>query len=1029
MKRILFVFFLIACVEKVDALTLQITKVTANIDAFYGIGRKDTLLRNNAQLTTNLLPIHYFTFYFKWQDLVSLNYDEVLQFDIYNNWGERISSQTHFVNGFNQNDSMSMSADLGYTNWTAGQNFNYEVRISFLKGLTDQILLATSNKWSLSVIADPNKIYNNTICCSQIVRFPYTATDAIKQKENTFIYTAGASQIEYTWQQLNTASNWIIIAGATSSSYLPSKIVRGASYRRVAVANRGLSTESYNISNIVSFSQYVCPQPNSDDNIICTDQDYFELKHGDVIYPPMILGSSAKTFNSRDRGYEYWMSEDNINWKLVQKKYRVQVVDPSLHYKIDPITFDISKGSVQRFYYRRDLYQWYDPWNCGLGKLKWPCGGDWFFVNSSNIVIITLTSFGLPKPVPDSITNESGSDMASCSYSDQTRTFSVPRVNNGETYKWEIPAGWITYTALEGPYVNSITVSTNSAGATFAQGGNVCLTIKQPGQVNSMCRYIQGSEPFSVNLPAKLTGCEGSSIVVKPVVLKNNTVQPNAQYSFGWETYQSPNTECNIESTKYSSGCPELKINISNVHQNPVQPIKVIATNKNSCSATFTTNLTTAAGLQMGILKSFNDPKAASTSNLALDQANDDLYFTSVNNVIQQAYFDNSIGKETWLYKELKDKNKNIPIKCDGSIAFFKGTTSNKLFYVYLGNLYYAESLDNGFSWTDYYPTPFVNSIGTRIKMDGTNLYYIDAASNKIFSKSLLNSNPGTLVGNTPINYSQDMFTVEEGILSYADQNNNILAFDALTGVQFAINIPANEKSVAYNSAISIYNKNIYFVSPAGKLRILQRSSTSSSYTAYQDVAGQLSGPFAINRETGTVYAKATDVPGKQIYYLNSQWNTIAIKNYLQGSPIRSSMVYGNGHAYYIGTNGLLSNTFYVTPCIPQVLRTGAATPDVQSGDLLNDPLPLSPEAIGTLAVYPNPATDLAHIVFAVEESSSIQIKIISLYGREDVPVRRNVEPGTHNIELPLGGYAAGAYIIQLYVEGELTAAAKLIKY
>ncbi len=64
-----------------------------------------------------------------------------------------------------------------------------------------------------------------------------------------------------------------------------------------------------------------------------------------------------------------------------------------------------------------------------------------------------------------------------------------------------------------------------------------------------------------------------------------------------------------------------------------------------------------------------------------------------------------------------------------------------------------------------------------------------------------------------------------------------------------------------------------------------------------------------------------------------------------------------------------------------------------------------------------------------VEESSSIQIKIISLGGREDVPVRRNVEPGTHNVELPLGSYAAGVYIIQLYVEGELTAAAKLIKY
>ena len=211
-------------------------------------------------------------------------------------------------------------------------------------------------------------------------------------------------------------------------------------------------------------------------------------------------------------------------------------------------------------------------------------------------------------------------------------------------------------------------------------------------------------------------------------------------------------------------------------------------------------------------------------------------------------------------------------------------------------------------------------------------------------------------------------------------------------------------------------------------MRILQRSTTATSYTAYQDVANQLAGPFTINKQTGTVYAKAYDIPGKQIYYLNNQWNILPVKNYLQGSPIQSSMVYGNGHAFYIGSNGLLSNTFYIAPCIPNVLRTSGNT-DTNNGDPLNDPIPVIREEIPALTVYPNPAKNLVHINFAVEKVSNIQIKMVSLTGSMYTLLNTSVEEGAQDIELPLEAYAAGTYLVQLYIEGALSASSKLVIY
>lgn len=1041
MKKILFMLFLLISIGRANAQSITITKVTADVNASYSGNRKDTILQNNAKITSNLLPMAFFKFNVKWGGIIinpsEPQYVVVSLYDASND--AILYTRTLNMNYVGSTDSIQINWSPNFASSPVGNEYSFYLRITHYVNASTINIDEKSNFWSCSFIDDPNKIYYNAICCSKIVTLPYQPTDSLMKDPNVGTVTTTATHlpIKYIWEKSIAGAAFLAISGATNASYLPARQTKDTYYRRVAIAYSGSKEVSYDISSPISLARQVCSRPTTTENVICGDQGFYNLVDGDVIDPTMIVGSYIPwpSIAKRDQGYEYLISYYGANWVTQEGIQRLYgpAAKPSDFILNSPIIFHNSNGPVQYINIQRRYFEWYDDWTCGWPIPLYPCGASWHLKSTSNIVTLTLTSLTPPKPVANTITNETGYDIATCSYSTQTMTFSVPRVNNNETYKWEIPAGWIAYTGLEGPYANSITVSTNSGGANYAKGGNVCLTIKQPGQINSMCKYIQGSEPFSVSLPRVLTGCEGSDIVVTPVVLKNNVAQSLSNYNFNWEAYQSTNTECIPQNTKYDYSCKQLKINISNVYQNPIQPIKVTAVNDHACSASATTNLTTVPSLQMGILNGFADPKASSTSNLALNEPSDQLYFTSANGVIQRAYFDDNINQNIWRYAELKDKNTNATISATGSVAFYRTAISDRLFYVNGGNIYFAETIDNGSTWMNFNNVAFQSGVSSRIKISGDNIYYIDATTNKIFYTSLVNANQSVLVGNTPINYSQDMFTIEEGILAYADQSNNIVAFDALTGAVLPITIATNLKAVAYNSAISIYNKNIYYVTNTGVnnatvLRILQKSTTSTSYTAYQDVANQLAGPFTINKQTGTVYAKAYDVPGKQIYYLNNQWTITPIKNYLQGNPIQSSMVYGNGHAFYIGSNGLLSNTFYIAPCIPNVLRTSGAT-FASNGDAPNDPIPIIIDAVNALKLYPNPAKDLVHVNFTLEYESEVKIKIITLAGIEEIALKSTIEQGSHDIELPISKYVAGAYIVQLYIDGELNGSSKLIKY
>ena len=286
------------------------------------------------------------------------------------------------------------------------------------------------------------------------------------------------------------------------------------------------------------------------------------------------------------------------------------------------------------------------------------------------------------------------------------------------------------------------------------------------------------------------------------------------------------------------------------------------------------------------------------------------------------------------------------------------------------------------------------------------------------------------LVGNIGMNYSQSMFTVEDGILAYADQSGNIVAFNAITGASYTINVHSARKQVAYNSTISIYSGNIYFANSSGSLIILKRNASTVIYDNSEEVTGlQLAGPFAINKQTGTVYAKTYNVAGKQIYYLNGVWKTAPIQNYTTSTPIQSGMVYGNGHAFYIGTTGLLSNTFYIEPCTPAVLRTSGNNYD-QTGDVLNDPLSTENSEERTLLIYPNPTSSQIKATFTIQEESNVRINTIPVTGGfSNILTNKIMESGTHELSLDLSNYSSGVYLIQLYVNESLYTTSKVVKF
>lgn len=917
---------------------------------------------------------------------------------------------------------------------------------------------AISNSEPISIIKTNEIISGNFICCSQTSAVMPFDPAILTQKNNTTITSNIGSGITFAYQwQDSTNGVWNNIAGATNIFYDPSWIKNPTGFRRVAISSSGFQ----NVSNTVSIILQSCNRPTAQQNIICGNQAFYKLQNGDIIHPGKILGAFiSPNIDRREFGYDYMISIDGNNWFNFKAKHLISthvydgsgtyyicndlgspyssfgyddleqcaILKNELDFQMSPYIFDINKGSIQHIYIRRDYYHWYDDYSCGIWGIPKPCKASWHFESSSNIATITLTTADLPKPVAP-IT--SSRDNVTCKWNEQTINFSVSQLNNQEYYKWEIPASWSSYSALEGPYANQISVNANSASKNFATGGQVCLTVTQGAQSDRQCKTITGTAQFYSFIPTPpINACEGQIVILKPMLYGADT-NPD-HYTFNWAAPQSI-IDCNPPGSDFTN-CKELKVTIGNVRQNPKQEVLLTTVNAFGCIYTSKSSLITTPGLQMGILNTYDDPMAISNSGLAVNPSSNNLFFTEKAKNIYRSYYDNTIGQQIWKYTAVRDKTNNKTIRSEGPVAYYNGST-DKLFYVFgtntNTNLYFAESTDNGLTWVDKLSSGAIAVyIDPRIKVYGNNIYYIENVTRKVFYRDISVSNASAvLVGNIPVNYSDRMFAVEDGILAYADQSNNIVAFNALTGVSLTINVPAHIKQVNYNSSISTYNGNIYYTSSSGALRILKKNTATGIYNNYEEVNNlQLAGPFAINKQTGTLYAKAYDVLGKQIYYLNNKWNTAPIDNILSISPIQSDMIYSNGHAYYIGDRGYLSNTYYIAPCIPQVLRT-ANNHLNEAGDFVNEPLSNTITEDHSVIVYPNPTSGVSKITLTIPQKSIVQIKIIPITGGStDIKYNAVTESGTQDLSLDLSTYAAGIYLVQVYVDGSLYANSKLIK-
>ena len=71
--------------------------------------------------------------------------------------------------------------------------------------------------------------------------------------------------------------------------------------------------------------------------------------------------------------------------------------------------------------------------------------------------------------------------------------------------------------------------------------------------------------------------------------------------------------------------------------------------------------------------------------------------------------------------------------------------------------------------------------------------------------------------------------------------------------------------------------------------------------------------------------------------------------------------------------------------------------------------------AHNALNVYPNPATDAAHVSFDLKNAASASVVVTDIMGREVTTISNSsLVVGHNDISLPVGNLAAGVYIVKV---------------
>lgn len=907
-----------------------------------------------------------------------------------------------------------------------------------LNGKIDPNYNKINVNFTTPVTTNPTYTYNS-VDGDQLVRIPCTTPVANKLCTNPNLTTATTIQWEYWDPYFPT---WQVLIGQTGVElYGNFNFVDGSKIRRKVSS---ISDSHY--SNEVTIIRKNCFTPSTNltdaNNSICLAQKaYYNLYTGAVVNLGTIVATSiVPNISTREYAYEWYYSTDGVNWTLVSGKRLTDSDRAATNRDYTPasITFDIAKGEVQKVYFRRDYFHYYDKWNCGFTNIQ-PCGQDYHFQNSSNILTIYLSAYPQPKPVPVDFLEPA--KTLTCAPADQIVMLTSANLNQwGTQYAWTYPSSWLALTPTSGSYVNSTSYHTQSVHSNAVNGGKVCVTVTQTDISRTVCRDFAGTLPLTVGLPPVQGGCAGEVMQLVPVI--GNRDANTLSYTWTLSNPQLANTSCLSKAT--DNTCKSLNYTPKNVALGNTQTLSLNVVDVKACSLTVQTTITSTAGWFFGTL-SYQDPIAIQGSDLVLDNSKNELYYVNTSNRIQKAYYgedptNTNVVNSYWQFQEVGGNS----VQSAKSVALYRNVNTYRLFYILSGKLKYIESLDRGITWSQSGTLVGILDYLDKIRSYGGYIYVVQSSNRYVYRIDGGNPTVAPLqVSNEPLNYADFTFTVDGGLVAYTNTSNKFVLFNATASNVSLLDPVVNITDLKWNSDLRIYNNMVWMVRNDGKLYTLSKNTSTnkydllasvnySSYVTTYNIAPSLEGKFCINTGSGVIYAKDQgNAAGSdhlfQIANKNGGWSLLELSGtgYSQ-TDIGYSFVYGFGHAYYIGGDGRVGNSFYLEPCRPDVLRKDLT----EEASEVHSTEKFTYTAVDyDLAVAPNPTKDMVQVSYHLPEAAEVGFMLTDMMGHEEVlPQHSQSMAGDFTWSLDLNDQAQGMYMLHILVDGQKVAQQKVIK-
>lgn len=894
------------------------------------------------------------------------------------------------------------------------------------------------NTYDVSININGNNVPSNTYEIAVSDGSKLISMRGMKPSATGICGQGDAIVVSIQWQYLDPYfPKWQNIPNQTGIDlYGNFDFVDGTKIRRVLTS----PTDTRN-SNEVTIIRKNCFTPTSNQtdqtNRICVaTKAYYNLYTGAVVNPETIVGTSiVPNITTREYAYEWLYSTDGVNWSLVSGKRLTDNDRAATNRDFTPssVTFDVAKGEVQKLYFKRDYFHYYDKWNCGFTGIQ-SCGKNYHYQSTSNIIMIYLSAYPKPKPIPVDF-NEPAKTLT-CAPADQNLTLSVTDLNQwGTQYSWTYPDAWIPYSIA----TPSTTYNTQSVHKNAVNGGKVCLTITQTDVSRTICRDYAGTTPMTASLLPIYGGCAGQQFQIVPTI--GNREVNSLRYTWTMSNPLLANTSC--LTTASDNSCSGLRYTPKNVAMGNTQMLSLNVVDAKACSLTVQTVVRSDAGWFFGTLN-YLDPIAIQGSDLVLDNSKNELYYINTNKRIQKAYYGDeptktNVAGSRWQFQEIGGSL----VKSNKSVALYRNQSNYKLFYVEGTILKYVESLDRGVTWSQTATSVGSTAYLDKLRSYGTFIYAVQ--SNNRYVYKIDGSNPSLAavqVTNEPVNNTDFTFNIDGGLVVYTNTSNKLVVFNAAATNVSVLDATVNVTDLKAGSDLRVYNSIVWMVRNDGKLYTLSKNTTTNrydllasvnyaSYVTYNNVAPVLDGKFCINYGTGVIYAKDQRDYGMdhlfQIANKNGGWRLLELAGdgYSQ-TGVGYAMTYGFSHAYYIGADGRVGNNFYLEPCRPDVLRKemAEASEVVQDGEKF-----AYTEVDYDLQVSPNPTVDAINIGYHLPEASEVSFSLTNMTGVEEaLQYKSQSMAGDFTWNLDLKDRPQGMYILHILVNGQKVAHHKVVK-